>query len=428
MYEVSYAVLNFCMVITTIWIVNKFLNIFLHRKKINIICITLWILFCIFQFCIQYNVGNASGWVTIAGIIFMLIIAHCNFYSIGKRVFFVVIFFYVIGALIEMIVFYTMDVLYIPSKEANIIGQVISKILMIIAVYAISNFWKKEDTSYLPTKIYVTLFVIPVGSIYIAIQTFFSMSDNNNLVSAMIIFCILLGFNVVIFEIYSKLIQTFTFEKEKTIYVQQMDIISRNTEEQKRIIENFHEEKHNLVNELIILKHNLECSDSINLMNNLNQIIQVYEDTENISSCGNNIIDAIINFKYTLAKERGIIFSLKIFVPEELPFNQCDIGIVLGNALDNAIDAITQYKNEDEKKEIEIVMGVKKEAFIMLIKNPYYNEIKKDKNGNLISTKRDSAGHGYGVRSIKKVVEKYGGEVIIDTKNNIFSLIVTINI
>ena len=51
------------------------------------------------------------------------------------------------------------------------------------------------------------------------------------------------------------------------------------------------------------------------------------------------MIDALLNTKYSIAKENGIQFLLKIFIPEELPINQCDLGVVLGNALDNAIEA-----------------------------------------------------------------------------------------
>lgn len=226
----------------------------------------------------------------------------------------------------------------------------------------------------LPNKLYYVLFIIPIGSIYIAAETFFIMNLKNNLVTAMMIFSILLVFNIIIFEIYSKLVQFFTFEQEKTVYTQQLDIISRNTEEQKKIMEKFHEEKHNLVNELIILKHNTESGEYENVLINLNHIINAYETKENISCTGNEVIDAIINFKYAIAKEKGIRFVLKIFVPEEMPINQCDIGIVIGNAIDNAIEATSECISSE--KIIQIIMGSKKEAFVMIVKNPFEYIIK----------------------------------------------------
>lgn len=72
-------------------------------------------------------------------------------------------------------------------------------------------------------------------------------------------------------------------------------------------------------------------------------------------------------------------------------------------------------------------MGVKKEAWIMVIKNPYEHEIKKDRDERIISTKHEKHRHGYGLKSIMRIAEEYQGEVIIDTENGIFSLTVILN-
>ena len=220
--------------------------------------------------------------------------------------------------------------------------------------------------------------------------------------------------------------ENFILEKEKLIYTQQIEIVSRSTEEQKKMMENFYEEKHNLINELITLKNSVENSECEMVINDLNRIIKGCDVNENYSSCGNKIVDAIINFKYAIAKEFAIDFDLKIFIPEVLPINQCDIGIVLGNALDNAIEAVKQCQNS--KKVIHIIMGIKKEALVLIIKNPYEHIIKKDKTGNLLTSKKNSSRHGFGVNSISRVVENYQGEVLIDTTDSVFSITVIMNL
>lgn len=72
-------------------------------------------------------------------------------------------------------------------------------------------------------------------------------------------------------------------------------------------------------------------------------------------------------------------------------------------------------------------MGVKKEAWIIVIKNPYEKEIKRDRNGNILSTKTKEYRRGYGLKSIERIVEKYQGESIIDTENGRFSLTMVLN-
>ena len=145
-----------------------------------------------------------------------------------------------------------------------------------------------------------------------------------------------------------------------------------------------------------------------------------------ISNCGNSTVDALINFKNLTAEKADVELKLKIFIPENLPINQCDLGVVMGNAIDNAIEAAQQYDGTD--KFVEITMGVKKEALVLVIKNPFQNELREDKQGNLLSTKNDGNRHGYGVKSIRRVAEKYNGEVLIETENQLFILTVIMNI
>ena len=73
-------------------------------------------------------------------------------------------------------------------------------------------------------------------------------------------------------------------------------------------------------------------------------------------------------------------------------------------------------------------MGVKKDALILVVKNPYAHDLKHSEAGELLSTKKDSQRHGYGLKSIQRTVERYSGEVLIDGKNRVFCLTVIMNL
>ena len=219
--------------------------------------------------------------------------------------------------------------------------------------------------------------------------------------------------------------EIFRYEKERIVYAQQIDIISGNTAEQKKIMEEFHEEKHNLINELIVLKNGIENDDREAVIKNLNKIIKNYNEVDTVFQSGNSTIDAIINFKYAIAREYGIDFKLKIFIPHDMPIEQCDMGVVLGNALDNAIEAVRECKTKE--KVIDISMGVKKEAWIMVIKNPYEHEIKRNRAGEFVSTKEEKHRHGYGLKSIRRIADCYQGEAIVEAQDGTFSLTVVLN-
>ncbi|MDE6203198.1 MAG: GHKL domain-containing protein, partial [Lachnospiraceae bacterium] len=273
-----------------------------------------------------------------------------------------------------------------------------------------------------PTLYYISFLFVPIGSIYVAIHEFNLVQNGRKNFASMVTFSILLLVNIVFLAIYTRLSENYTLEKEKIAYVQQMNMIAINTREQKRILEAFHAEKHDAINKLIVLRDELEHGKRENVLERLEKIISHIDVSESISQSGNSTVDALINFKYAAAREQGIVFQLKIFIPDTLPIDQCDLGVVLGNSLDNAVTAAAQCKNHE--KTVQITIGVKKGSLVIVIKNPYEQELKRNKMGNFLSTKRDSAGHGYGVGSIQKVAEKYNGEVLIETENQVFSIMI----
>ena len=417
MYNVGNLIFDATMVVATLWIVNKYLGIF-NKKRQNIMSVSIWILFAIFQVYVQINSGIASIWTTIISIGLVILISLFGYTNKGKKSILEVCFLYVVWVLIEIMISFCVNLLPLDENHSVMAGNIISKIIMIIGVYVFSIMWEKTDNNFIPARYYVGLLFVPIGSIYIAVNEFYSINNMKEVLPSMVTFSILLLFNIIILEIYSKISENFIMEKEKAIYTQQINIMAINTEEQKKVMENFHREKHDWINELIALKNEIEYENKDVVLQNIDRIIQNCQFGEAISDTGNKCIDALINVKYTTAKEKGIDFILKIFIPEELPINQCDMGIVLGNILDNAIEA-TEKCNSSAKK-IEIIMGIKKEALVLVVKNPLAGSLKRNKDGKLLSTKEDSKRNGYGINSVIKVARKYNGDVIIEEEGGEF--------
>ena len=425
MYNVGNLIFDATMVVATLWIVNKYLGIF-NKKRQNIMSVSIWILFAIFQVYVQINSGIASIWTTIISIGLVILISLFGYTNKGKKSILEVCFLYVVWVLIEIMISFCVNLLPLDENHSVMAGNIISKIIMIIGVYVFSIMWEKTDNNFIPARYYVGLLFVPIGSIYIAVNEFYSINNMKEVLPSMVTFSILLLFNIIILEIYSKISENFIMEKEKAIYTQQINIMAINTEEQKKVMENFHREKHDWINELIALKNEIEYENKDVVLQNIDRIIQNCQFGEAISDTGNKCIDALINVKYTTAKEKGIDFILKIFIPEELPINQCDMGIVLGNILDNAIEA-TEKCNSSAKK-IEIIMGIKKEALVLVVKNPLAGSLKRNKDGKLLSTKEDSKRHVYGINSVIKVARKYNGDVIIEEEGGEFVITVTMNL
>lgn len=426
MYSIQRGIFCVSMVIVAVWIIDRFLGIFLQKKKQTVLSVTLWAVFMIFQFFLEMHVGTASVWNTLINISMIFLISITSYHQDKKFNLYIVMLLWVVWALLEMLVFYCMGMLPMERQDTHMAGAAISKILMIITVYLLSVYWKKKNNKFIPVSYDMVLLLIPAGSMYIAVNEFTASQHGNSIIAPLVTFSILLCINVIVFEIYAKLAEIFMLENEKTVYEQQLYMISRNTEEQKKMMEGFREERHNFINKLIVLKDDMEHSEKERALEELNRLMQELPGKSIISNCGNSTVDALINFKNITAEKAGVAFRLKIFIPANLPINQCDLGVVMGNALDNAIEAAEQYDGTD--KFVEIIMGVKKEALVLTIKNSFCNEIRKDKQGNLLSTKSDGNRHGYGVKSIRRVAEKYNGEVLIETEKQLFLMTVIMNL
>ncbi|WP_423219254.1 ATP-binding protein [Acetobacterium malicum] len=95
-----------------------------------------------------------------------------------------------------------------------------------------------------------------------------------------------------------------------------------------------------------------------------------------------------------------------------------DLAIILGNLLDNAIEAVSELKKE---REIKTKINYDKGRLIVLVENPYQGE--RVKVGNrYLTTNKEPSQHGLGLENVKSVLQKYNGSMGITQQSNIFSV------
>ena len=100
---------------------------------------------------------------------------------------------------------------------------------------------------------------------------------------------------------------------------------------------------------------------------------------------------------------------------QHIKISDVDLAIILGNALDNAVEAVEKI---EYKGMVEALIVLRNNLLIIKIKNPVKEYV--DTN-NLSSTKPDNNVHGFGIISIKQLTNKYDGEVLFTCKDNIFT-------
>ncbi|MCM1228469.1 MAG: ATP-binding protein, partial [Clostridium sp.] len=128
---------------------------------------------------------------------------------------------------------------------------------------------------------------------------------------------------------------------------------------------------------------------------------------------GNDTVDAILNVKQKYAEEKGISFIINAEVPENCNISSFDFSALLGNLIDNAIEASVNEKSPI----INIIIKPVKKMFIISILNKC---TKSDKS--LVTGKSEKYLHGLGLISVKKTVKKYNGEFNIETSDDFFEV------
>lgn len=135
-----------------------------------------------------------------------------------------------------------------------------------------------------------------------------------------------------------------------------------------------------------------------------------------------SVIYLLISSKGELAGECGIRFETELHDIKELKTSSIDFAVLLGNALDNAIEAAKKASGE-ENRYVTLMIKVDEGQIVVIIKN--HAEAGVDVNA-LTSTK-GSAAHGFGILSMRNVVDQYSGELVFDVDGDVFTTYITMN-
>ena len=129
--------------------------------------------------------------------------------------------------------------------------------------------------------------------------------------------------------------------------------------------------------------------------------------TEVVIDVGNDFINALLNAKLTSAKSLGIDVICSV-EKNLLGIESADLCSLIGNLLDNAIEAAQAC--EPEKRSIELNISASGGHLNIVVRNSIRNSVIKD-NPRLSTTKANPSEHGFGIKTIKFIVKKYGGTV-----------------
>lgn len=130
----------------------------------------------------------------------------------------------------------------------------------------------------------------------------------------------------------------------------------------------------------------------------------------------NRIVSVILNEYYQIAKTAGIMLELDVQVPPELFVAATDLYVLIGNTMDNAIEACTHLP--ENQRIISLKLRAHNDILFYEVKNPYEEKC-------LVQAKNKY--HGYGLKNVTRCVERYSGTVDVQKGNGVFCLTAHLN-
>lgn len=416
-YNLFYIITN----IFDVYIVYKFMSAFFDRKDSNRQLEIISYAFYFFSFTSVYLFLNIPI-VTLLCNIIVLFLVSFNYKTSLKRRILAISLIYIILISIESIValmFGYLDFSIFSKNDefSSIAGMIIVKILLYIAALFINNYKNIKNKTVISYSYWIAIFFIPLTSLFIILTIIEMAADNVYKIISVIVS--LLFVNFFIFYLYDNLSEQQEERFEKLRLLQQNNYYHKQFELMKTSLKSTRSFKHDMKNHLAVLKLLVEKNEQNEAMKHIEQMTDAFITAKEYAQSGNVIIDSILNFKLQEAVLHGISVSLELYIPEQLSITSFDMSIILGNLLDNAINAC--YKLEKDKR-LDLKIKYKRGRLLIKISNTY--------NGNLnyigdrlITSNEDKENHGMGIKNIKFALDKYNGEMEIEHTENIFTVI-----
>lgn len=206
--------------------------------------------------------------------------------------------------------------------------------------------------------------------------------------------------------------QTISFEKELNRKAEQYNQYVKSMEEIRSY-------RHDMKNHLLCISSLLHEKDITGADKYISSLTDIFTKLNQLEQSENSILDALLNEKLERARNLQVKVTKHIQIPRKLHIENKDWCILIGNALDNCLEALEQIPLHERVLTIKII-NVNRILSVQ-IKNTFQADIAVI-NNSVNTTKNDQINHGIGLKNMEKVVNHYQGELEIKAEENMFCL------
>lgn len=209
-----------------------------------------------------------------------------------------------------------------------------------------------------------------------------------------------------------------TERKNKLIITNQFNMLKEHIAETEKLYGGIRGLKHDITNHIENLRILLKNNNFSQAEAYIEKMQHTAEKFDYKINTGNPVTDVVINRKNMIMEDKNISFKCS-FIFYDSYVNSFDMGIILDNILDNAIEAAREY--------VYLKSYIIKNCFFIEVENDYEGEICFNK-GKIVTSKKNGREHGFGLENVKRTAEKYRGNIDITTDNHIFKIVIMLQI
>lgn len=302
--------------------------------------------------------------------------------------------------------------LYNELSVYRVFVIILSKTFLMLFTIMLNKFFGRQRT--LRRRYLIVLFLVATVMLELNFIITFKDIKNNTVPSltSIVLFATILSLILIIFLGTFKMAEYYDSQQQLKLVQLKNSMLEQSMTETEQTFElwrnSMHDYKHNMIS-LMTLAEKDDISGIKEYLKRENELLGkklFYYKT------GNDTVDAILYIKKHIAENNNIPFIINANIPEVCPVSSVHFASLLGNLLDNAIEA-SAFEKEPF---IELKIKPVKSYLAIIVTNKC-----TESNSELKTRKQDKQHHGIGINSIRHTVKQYNGHFAIEHENGIFT-------
>lgn len=239
--------------------------------------------------------------------------------------------------------------------------------------------------------------------------------------AAIFLLCVLVGYYFIGRTFYEEH-RIYLEQQEQEYFRFQAEALAKRCDLYRRAQDNTRRIRHDIRHHIHILSGLLSDGRVGEAKDYLARLSDTAEDLSVKQYCKNPVVNSVLSVFDEQARASGIETDFRVEFPEQTPIDPLELGVVLSNALENAIHACRMVTGRERK--VELIFRYFGDRLIFQVTNPYEGTVSFDENGVPVALEK---GHGDGCHSIVAFTKKYHSTVDYRAEDGVFTLCILVD-